>query len=64
MCPVYEQVIPSNLFSLQRAVENTDAVKEIEQRVHLLSGILASPVREDDRAEKARRIELRMFVFV
>ena len=45
-------------------MENVEAVKEIEQRVHSLSGILASPVREDDRAEKARRIELRRFVLV
>ena len=37
-------------------------VKEIEQRVHLLSGVLASPVSEDDHAEKGRRVELQRFV--
>jgi hypothetical protein len=37
-------------------------VKEIEQRVQSLSGVLASPVGEDDHAEKGRRVELRRFV--
>ena len=45
-------------------MENAGAVKEIEQRVHSLSGILASPVREDDHVEKARRIELQRFVLI
>ena len=33
-------------------------MKEIEQRVQSLAAVLASPVSEDDRAEKRRRIEL------
>ena len=63
MCPACEQLIPSSFFPLQRTVENAEAVEEIEQRVHLLSGILTSPVRKDDHAEKARRTELQRFVF-
>ena len=35
---------------------------EIERRVQSLSGVLASPVREDDYPEKGRRVELRRFV--
>jgi len=34
----------------------------IEQRVQLLSGLLASPVNENDDAEKERRAELQRFV--
>jgi hypothetical protein len=37
-------------------------MKEIEQRMESLSGVLASPVSEDDYAEKGRRAELRRFV--
>lgn len=37
-------------------------MKGIERRVQLLSGLLASPVSEDDYAEKGRRVELRRFV--
>lgn len=39
-------------------------MKDIERRVHLLSGVLASPVHEDDYAEKARRVELQRFVLL
>ena len=39
-------------------------MKEIEQRVHSLSGVLASPVGEDDYAEKTRRVVLWRFVLV
>ena len=39
-----------------------DKVKEIEQRVQSLSSVLASPVGEDDHAEKGRRVELQRFV--
>ena len=37
-------------------------MKEIERRVRSLSGVLASPVNENDYAEKGRRVELRRFV--
>jgi len=37
-------------------------VKEIERRVQSLASVLASPVSEDDCAEKGRRIELRRLV--
>jgi len=49
-------------FLLQQASDNVDTVKGIERRVQLLSGVLASPVSEDDYAEKARRVELQKFV--
>ena len=37
-------------------------VKEIEQRVQSLSGVLTSPASEDDYVEKGRRAELQRFV--
>jgi hypothetical protein len=45
-------------------VDNAEAVKDIEQRVNSPSGVLASPVGKDDRAEKARRTELQRFVLI
>jgi len=42
-------------------VDNVDSVREIGRRVESLSGTLASPVNEDDYAEKERRMELRRF---
>jgi len=39
-----------------------EGLKRIKRRVQLLSGILASPVSEDDSAEKERRVGLRRFV--
>jgi len=39
-----------------------ESVKEIEQRVESLSGMLASPVGEDDHTEKGRRAKLQRFV--
>jgi hypothetical protein len=39
-------------------------MKEIEQRVQSLYGVLTSPVREDDYAENARRIELQRSVLI
>lgn len=50
------------LFPLQQTADNMDQVKEIEQRVQSLSSVLASPVGEDDHAEKGRRAELQRFV--
>jgi len=43
-------------------MDNEGNVKEIERRVQSLSGMLASPVSEDDYAEKGRRAELQRFV--
>ena len=51
-------------FPLQQASDNVEGVKEIERRVQSLSGVLASPVSENDYAEKGRRAELRRFVLV
>ena len=39
-----------------------EGVKEIRRRAWSLSGALASPVRENDYAEKARRVELQRYV--
>ena len=63
--PFCELNIPSSFphFPLQQTADNADKVKEIEQRAQSLSGVLASPVREDDHAEKWRRAELQRFVF-
>ena len=52
----------SNL--LQQTSDNAEGVKEIEQRVQSLSGVLAHPISEDDYAERARRTELRRFVLM
>ena len=38
-----------------------EGVKEIRRRAWSLSGVLASPVRENDYAEKARRVELQRY---
>ena len=46
----------------QQTMDNVDGVKVIERRVQSLSGVLVSPVCEDDYAEKGRRMELRRFV--
>ena len=66
MCPVRELVIPLTvrLFPIQRAVDNAEAVKDIEERIHSLSTVLAAPVSNDDWAEKARRVELQRFVLI
>ena len=46
----------------QQTLDNAARVKEIERRVQSLSGVLTSPVSEDDYAEKGRRTELWWFV--
>jgi hypothetical protein len=51
-------------FLFQQTSDNAEKVKEIKRRVQSLSGVLASPVGEDDYAEKGRRAELRRFVLV
>lgn len=45
-------------------MDNAEAVKDIERRVHWLPSVPASPMREDDQAEKTRRGKLQRFVFV
>ena len=49
-------------FPLQQTSDNVEGVKEIERRMQSLSGVLSSPVSEDDYAEKGRRVELWRFV--
>jgi len=54
----------SDCFLLQQTSDNTGNVKDIERRVQSLYGVLASPASDDDFAEKARRVELRRFLFI
>ena len=60
MCPICELNIPSFFacFLLQQTSDNAEGMKEIERRVQSLSGVFASPMGENDYAEKARRVEL------
>ena len=51
------------LFPTQQTPDNAEGLEEIKQRVQLLYSVLASPVSDDDYAEKGRRVELRRFVF-
>ena len=64
MCQVRELNTFSSLacFPLQQTVDNAEGIKEVERRVESLSGVLASPVGEDDHAEKERRTKLQRFV--
>jgi hypothetical protein len=66
VCPVRELSVPSSFvcFPFQQTSDNAGKVKEIERRVHSLSGVLASPVNEEDYAEKGRRVELRRLVLL
>ena len=48
---------------LQQTIANVKQIKDIEDRIEPLSGILASPVGDQDTDEKARRTTLRKFVF-
>ena len=49
-------------FLLQQTSDNAEMVKEMERRVWSLSGVLDSPVSENDYAEKGRRVVLRRSV--
>jgi len=49
-------------FPLQQKSDNMEGVKEIEQRLQSLSGVLASPPSGDNYAEKERRVEFQRFV--
>ena len=65
MFHVYELDTSSvDCFLPQQASDNTGNVEDINRRVESLCGVLASPVSEDDSAEKERRAELRRFVFI
>ena len=66
VCAVRELNTSSSFprFPFQQTSDNAENVKEIERRAHSLSRVLASPVNEDDYAEKERRLELRRFVLV
>jgi hypothetical protein len=47
---------------LQQSAANAEQIKDIEERIQSLSGVLASPVGDRDSEEKARRETLRRFV--
>ena len=51
-------------FSFQPTLDDVEMMKGIEQRVQSLSGVITSPVHEDDYAEKGRRVELRRSVLI
>jgi len=61
-CLQTEDILILACFPFQQTSDNVEGLKGIKQRVQLLSGILASPVSEDDYAEKERRVELRRSV--
>ena len=49
--------------SIQQTTANADLIRGVEERIQSLCGILAYPVDDQDREEKARREILRKFVF-
>ena len=46
----------------QQTTANADEIKEVDERIRSLGGILARPVGDQDSEEKARREALRRFV--
>ena len=47
---------------LQQTTANAQQIRDIEERVQSLAGVLASPIYDEDSEEKARRETLRRFV--
>ena len=48
--------------SIQQTTANADQIREVEERIQSLCGILRHPVDDQDSEEKARREILRKFV--
>ena len=46
----------------QQTTANEQQIKDIEERVQSLAGVLTSPICDQDSEEKARREALRRFV--
>ena len=57
----YSALLTADRFPQQTAA-NTQRIREIEERVESLAGVLASPICDEDSEEKARREALRRFV--
>ena len=47
---------------LQQTAANAQQIRDIEERVQSLAGVLASPICDEDSEEKARREALQRFV--
>ena len=48
---------------LQQTTANTKQIKDIEERVESLRGVLTAPASDQDNEERAQRDVLRQFVF-
>ena len=59
--PWYLILLTADRF-LQQTAANGDQIRDIEERVQSLCGVLAYPVGDQDGEEKARREVLRRFV--
>lgn len=62
LCDLPELSLTITCLLFQQTSDNLKSVKEVEQRVESLSGMLASPLGDDDDVEKGRRVELWRFV--
>ena len=58
----YPALLTADRF-LQQTTANAQQIRDIEERVQSLSGVLASPICDEDSEEKGRREALRRFVF-
>ena len=63
MCGVlkYPNLLTTDRF-LQQTAANAQQIRDIEERVESLAGVLTPPVSDEDNEEKARREALRRFV--
>ena len=63
MCGVlkYPAILTTDSF-LQQTTANAQQIKDIEERVQSLAGVLTPPFCDEDSEEKARREVLRRFV--
>ena len=63
MCGVlrYSALLTADRF-LQQTTANAQQIRDIEERVQSLSGVLASPICDEDNEGEARREALRRFV--
>ena len=59
--PRYPVLLTADRF-LQQTAANVQQIREIEERVQSLAGVLASSICEEDSEEMARREALRRFV--
>ena len=57
----YTALLTADRFLQQTAV-NAQQIRDIEERVQSLAGVLVSPICDEDSEEKVRREALRRFV--